>query len=44
MCLGCVVRVVSIGQDLTMNRWTILAGGCDLDILHERYLWWVHVR
>ena len=44
MRLGCVVRVESIGQDLTMSRWTSLVGGCDLGIPYERYLWWVHVR
>jgi hypothetical protein len=27
VCFGCVVRVESIGQNLTVSRWTILAGG-----------------
>jgi hypothetical protein len=39
-----VVRVESIGQDLTTSHWTSLAGGCDLGIPYERYLWRVHVR
>jgi hypothetical protein len=44
MHLGCVVRVESIEQDLTMSHWTSLARGCNLGIPYERYLWWVHVR
>ena len=44
MHFGCVVRVESIGQDLTMSRWMSLARGCDLGIPYEWYLWWVHVR
>ena len=42
--LGCVVRVESIGQDLTMSHWTSLARGYDLGIPYERYLWRMHVR
>jgi hypothetical protein len=44
MRLRYVVRVELIGQDPTMSHWMSLAGGCDLDIPYERYLWWVHVR
>ena len=44
MRLGCVVRVESIGPDLTMSCWTSLDGVCDLGIPYERYLWRVHVR
>ena len=44
MCFGCVVRVESIGQDLTMSYWMSLARGCDLGIPYEWYLWRVHVR
>ena len=36
--LGCVVRVESIGQDLTMSRWMSLARGCDMGIPYEWYL------
>ena len=44
MRFGCVVRVESIEQDLTMSHWMSLAGGCHLGIPYERYLWQVHVR
>ena len=44
MCLGCVVRVVSIGQDLMTSHWTSLARGCNLGIPYEWYLWRVYVR
>ena len=44
MRLGCVVRVESIRQDHTTSHWARLAGGCDLGIPYERYLWRVHVR
>ena len=45
MRIGCVVRVESFGQDLTMSHWTSLSrGGCDLGIPYEWYLWRVHVR
>ena len=43
-CILGVVRVVSIRQDLTMSRWMSLAGGFDLGIPYERYLWRVHMR
>ena len=42
--LGCVVRVESIRQDLTMSHVMSLAEGCVLGIPYERYLWRVHVR
>ena len=45
--LACVLGVwwvESIGQDLTMSRWTSLARGYDLGIPYEWYLWRVHVR
>ena len=35
MRFGCVVRVESIGQDLTMSQWTSHSGGCDLGIPYE---------
>ena len=44
MHFGCVVRVELIGLDLMMSHWTSLAGGCDLGIPYEWYLWRVHVR
>ena len=43
-CVLGVLRVESIGQDITMSRWTSLARGCDLGIPYEWYLWQVHVR
>ena len=44
MRFGCVVRLESIGKDLTVSRWMSLARGCDLGIPYEWYLWRVHVR
>jgi hypothetical protein len=41
--LGCVVRVESTEQDSTMSLGDESCRGCYLGILHERYLWRVHV-
>ena len=41
MRFGCVVKVESIGQNLTMSHWMSLARGCDLGIPYEWYLWQV---
>jgi hypothetical protein len=44
VCLGCVVRVESIGQDPTMSLWGTSCWRGDLGIPYESYLWRVYVR